>query len=151
MNRKLVAAAALAVAVLGSAESCETSTDSGKTYAERQAEDNKGKGGSGKKADKGQDFTSGQENAIASAEDYLSYSAFSKKGLIDQLVFEDYSRKDATFAVNHIDVNWKQQAVASAKDYLDQSSFSEQGLIDQLKFEGYTPEQAAYGARQALK
>jgi hypothetical protein len=153
MNRKLVVAAALTVAFLGSAESCETSTDDGKTYAERRAEDNKGNGSSRGKddADSGPNFSSGQENAIASAEDYLDTSAFSEKGLIDQLQFEGYSKKDATFAVNHVDVDWMQQAVASAEDYLDTSAFSEKGLADQLTFEGFTPKQAAFGARQALK
>ena len=35
--------------------------------------------------------TAGQENARESAEGYLDYSAFSRKGLIDQLEYEGYS------------------------------------------------------------
>ncbi len=91
------------------------------------------------------------QQAVASGKDYLDNGAFSKEGLIDQLKFEGYSQKDATFAVNHLKVDWRQQAVASGKDYLDNSPFSEQGLIEQLKFEGFTPEQATFGARQALQ
>ena len=94
-------------------------------------------------------YTSGQENAIAKAQDYLSYSAFSKSGLVKQLKFEGFKAKDAAFAVNHIKVNWNQQAVAKAKDYMSYSSFSKQGLIDQLKFEGFTPAQATFGANKA--
>lgn len=93
-------------------------------------------------------LTRSQENAIRAAEDYLNYSAFSRQGLIDQLIYEDYSKQDATFAVNNVEVNWKEQAAQAAEDYLGYSSFSRQGLIDQLKYEGYTQEQAVYGVNQ---
>lgn len=89
--------------------------------------------------------TPGQENARRSAESYLDYSAFSRKGLIDQLKFEDFSAADATYGVDSLNVDWNAQAVKSAKSYLDYSAFSRKGLIDQLKFEGYTQAQAAHG------
>jgi hypothetical protein len=88
-------------------------------------------------------------NAIESAQSYLDYAAFSRKGLIEQLEFEDYSTADATFAVDYVDPDWNEQAAKSAADYLDYSSFSRQGLIDQLVYEGYTQKQAAYGVSQA--
>lgn len=90
-------------------------------------------------------MTAGQRNAIRSAEQYLDYSSFSREGLIDQLVFEDYSFDDASVAVDSISPDWNQQAVESAQSYLDYSAFSRQGLIDQLVFEGFTLEQAQYG------
>src|SRR5690349_17432235 len=40
-------------------------------------------------------YTSGQANAIAKAQDYLDYSSFSKKGLAEQLKFEDFNAKQA--------------------------------------------------------
>ncbi len=91
-------------------------------------------------------LTVAQENAIQSAEDYLDYSAFSRKGLIKQLEFEGYSGKDAELAVSRIRVDWMEQAAKSAKDYMDYSSFSRQGLINQLEFEGFTAKQARHGA-----
>ncbi len=94
-------------------------------------------------------LTRAQENAIEAAEDYLDYSAFSRSGLIDQLVYEDYSKAVATFAVDSLDVNWKEQAFLSAQAYLDYSSFSLKGLIDQLRYEGFTKAQAEYGAEKA--
>lgn len=90
-------------------------------------------------------MTAGQRNAVRSAEQYLDYSSFSREGLIDQLVFEDYSFDDASFAVDSISPDWNQQAAESAQSYLDYSAFSRQGLIDQLVFEGFTLEQAQYG------
>jgi len=93
-------------------------------------------------------LTVSQENAIATAEDYLDYTAFSKTGLAEQLEFEGFSAADAQFAVDHIRVNWNEQAAKSAKDYLDYSSFSRQGLIDQLVYEGFTYAQATYGVNQ---
>ena len=92
--------------------------------------------------------TAGQENARESAEDYLDTSAFSRKGLIDQLEYEGYSTKDATYAVDAVSPNWNEQAAKAAKDYLDSSSFSRSGLIEQLEYEGYTKQQAVYGVNQ---
>lgn len=96
--------------------------------------------------DAAQDLTVGQQNAVRSAENYLRFMSFSRQGLIEQLEFEDYSTEDATFAVDHLDVDWNEQAVKSAENYLEYMSFSRQGLIDQLIFEGFTPEQAEHGA-----
>ena len=94
-------------------------------------------------------ITSGERNALKKAESYLKYSAFSKKGLIDQLKFEGFSTEESTYAVNNVDVDWMEQAVLKAESYLKYSSFSKKGLIDQLKFEGFTTEQATYGANKA--
>jgi hypothetical protein len=89
--------------------------------------------------------TIGQKNARESAESYLDFSAFSRQGLIDQLEFEDYSTEDAEYAVDILNVDWKEQAAKSAESYLEFTSFSRDGLIDQLVFEGYTQEEAEYG------
>jgi hypothetical protein len=88
-------------------------------------------------------------NAVESAQSYLDYSAFSRKGLIEQLEFEDYSSADATFAVDYINPDWNEQAAKSAEQYLDYSSFSRQGLIEQLVYEGFSQSQAEYGVDQA--
>jgi hypothetical protein len=44
--------------------------------------------------------TVAQENARKSAESYLSHSAFSRSGLIDQLKFEGYSTQQAAYGVS---------------------------------------------------
>lgn len=92
--------------------------------------------------------TAGQQNARESAESYLEFSAFSRKGLIEQLKYEGYSTKDATYAVDAVNANWNKQAAKAAKAYLDMSSFSRSGLIEQLEYEGYTTKQATYGVNQ---
>jgi PBP1b-binding outer membrane lipoprotein LpoB len=89
--------------------------------------------------------TISQQNALGKAADYLDYTAFSRTGLIKQLVFEKYSTLDATWAVDRVSVNWNEQAAKKAKDYLEYTSFSRAGLVDQLLFEGFTPAQAEYG------
>jgi UDP-N-acetylenolpyruvoylglucosamine reductase len=105
-------------------------------------------GGGGEEAGSG--LTSGQENALRTAEDYISMSGFSRSGLIEQLEFEGYRTKDAALAVDHLNVDWNKQAARSAEDYLSMSGFSRSGLIEQLEFEGYTRTQAEYGADKAL-
>lgn len=90
-------------------------------------------------------YTMAQEQAIDKANEYLDYTAFSEKGLIAQLKFEGFSKADATFAVEHIEVDWNEQAALKAQEYLDYTSFSRSGLIKQLEFEGFTHKQAVHG------
>lgn len=90
-------------------------------------------------------LTMGQKNALDKAKSYLKYSAFSYIGLVDQLEYEGFSNKDATYAVDNCGADWNEQAAKKAKQYLDYSSFSRSGLVDQLLYEGFTNEQAEYG------
>lgn len=91
-------------------------------------------------------LTAGQKNALRSAASYLSYSAFSHDGLIDQLEFEKFTAEEANYAANHCGADWKEQALKSAKSYLEYTAFSHDGLIDQLEFEKFTAEEAKYAA-----
>ena len=99
--------------------------------------------------------SAGQKNALESAKQYLETQAFSRKGLIEQLSSkygEGYSKADATWAVDHLKVNWNEQAYRAAKEYLDTMPFSRAGLIQQLESPaggGFTHAQAVYGATKA--
>jgi len=92
--------------------------------------------------------TLSEKNAVGMAKNYINSMAFSKKGLIEQLVFEGFSTEDATYAVNKINVDWKEQAVIAGNDYLDTMSFSKGGLIEQLEFDGFSNEEATYAVNQ---
>lgn len=98
-------------------------------------------------------MTKSQEQAIGSAESYLELTAFSRKGLIRQLSSSPvgFSKADATFAVDHIEVDWNEQAAKSAKSYLELTNFSRAGLIQQLSSDavGFTKAQAVYGVNKA--
>ena len=102
-----------------------------------------------------QNLTGPQNNAVRSAEQYISMSGFSRKGLIQQLssnAGDGYDTADATVAVDSLNVDWNNEAVRSAKQYLSMSGFSCKGLINQLSSSagsGYTVSQATYGAQQA--
>ena len=85
-----------------------------------------------------------QRQARLSARDYLDGQAFSRSGLIEQLKYEGFSTRAATYGVDHVSVSWYHQAVLSAKDYLDGQHFSRSGLIEQLEYEGFTARQAVY-------
>lgn len=89
-----------------------------------------------------------QVNARKKAQEYINYSAFSKKSLIKQLEFEGFNAEDAKYGVEALGVDWNEQAALKAKEYLDYSSFSRSGLVKQLKFEGFTSTQAEYGVDQ---
>lgn len=96
-----------------------------------------------------------QKNAARSAKNYLSFSGFSRNGLIQQLssdAGDGYALADATAAVDSLNVDWNEQAVKSAKNYLNMMGFSCKGLIEQLSSRAgdkYTTAQATYGAKQA--
>lgn len=92
-------------------------------------------------------MTTSQANAVRKAESYLDYAAFSRTGLIKQLQYEGFSAADATYAVDHIIVDWTEQADKKAASYISYSAFSRSGLIKQLQYEGFTADQAAHGAK----
>jgi hypothetical protein len=100
--------------------------------------------------------TAGQRNAKRAAENYLEFTAFSRKGLIEQLsssAGDGYSVADATYAVDALHINFNEQAYKAAKNYLSFSAFSRKGLIEQLESaagDQYTHSQAVYGADKAL-
>lgn len=93
-------------------------------------------------------LTIGQQNALSKAQDYLGYTSFSRKSLIEQLQYEGFAPEDATFAVDKIAPDWNAQAGAKAKEYMDYTSFSRSSLIEQLQYEGFSPAEAEYGASQ---
>lgn len=95
------------------------------------------------------EMSMGQEQAVQSAQTYLSMGGFSRKKLIDQLVFEEFSKADAEFAVDYISPDWNAQAAQSAQTYVDMGGFSRQKLIDQLLFEGFSQTEAEYGVKAA--
>ncbi len=91
-------------------------------------------------------MTSGQTNALGAAIQYLSFTAFSHDGLIDQLKYDQYSEEDATYAADNCGADWNEQALMAAQNYLNTTAFSYTGLIKQLEFDKFTSDQAAYGA-----
>jgi len=93
-------------------------------------------------------LTTAQAQAIGAAKDYLAFDHFSRTALIRQLEFDKYTRPDATYAVDHITVNWNEQAAGAAKDYLSFDHFSRAGLIEQLEFDGFTRAQAVYAVNK---
>ena len=92
--------------------------------------------------------TLGEQNALKSAQSYLSISAFSHSRLIQQLEYEGYSNAEATYGADRCGANWCEQAAKRAASYLKVSAFSQEGLIKQLLYEGFTQTQATYGAAQ---
>ena len=96
------------------------------------------------------DLSGAQMEALEAETNYLSFMSFSRTGLIDQLVYEGYSKSDAAAAVDSLDVDWREQAVLKATSYLESGSFSQSGLVEQLEFEGFSRSDAEYGAAAAF-
>jgi hypothetical protein len=90
-----------------------------------------------------------RSNAVSKGQQYLGVQAFSRPGLIAQLVSEGFSTANATYAVDTIHPDWNAQAAKKAKRYLNLESLSRQGLLARLTFDGFTRDQAEFGASQA--
>lgn len=147
--RVIAGTALLSIAVIGGASACTTG-------ATQQPVDKAAAKSSAKAAPKAakpaaSKETKAQANARQSAEDYLNLSAFSRDGLIDQLVQgADFNKADATYGVDAQHANWNEQAAKDAQSYLDMTSFSHKGLVDQLvQGAGFTKSQAEYGVSKA--
>jgi hypothetical protein len=90
--------------------------------------------------------TISRKNAIKKAVAYLSYSGFSRDGLVAQLEYEQFSHADAVYGADNSGANWNEQAAKKAKSYMEYSAFSRGSLIEQLMHEKFTRAQAEYGA-----
>lgn len=86
-----------------------------------------------------------QQNADKMAASYLDTQSFSRSGLIDQLTYEGFTKKEAASAVDSVHADWNAQAAAHAKSYLENQAFSKKSLIEQLEYDGFTTAQAKYG------
>lgn len=90
------------------------------------------------------------KNALKAAEQYLSFSAFSKKGLYDQLTADagdKYPAEAAQYAIDNLKVDYKEQALRAAKQYLKTMPMSDSDLKNQLMSDAgdkYTEEEAQY-------
>ena len=99
----------------------------------------------------------GHKQALKSAESYLEHSSFSKKGLFHQLTSEygeGFTEEEAQYAVDNVEVDWKEEAVESAESYLEYSSFSKNELLNQLTSEygeNFTEEEAQYAVEKVYK
>lgn len=156
----LLAVGAVVVAIVASSQGNGTSTPSATDGGGHQSHATPGTATPGKSSPSAPSasasatptvsYTTAQEQAIGSAHDYLDTSHFSQVGLIGQLSSkygDGFDRKDAAFAVNHLDVDWNAQAVGAAKDYLNTSHFSKVGLTGQLSAKAgdqFTRAQAEY-------
>ena len=86
------------------------------------------------------------ENALQQAQRYSDQMHLSKKGLLRQLVHDGFSKETSASAIEHIDVDWKNNALERANVYLLNGYFSKKGIYRQLfsPSEGFTHEEALY-------
>lgn len=120
----------------------QDSTDPGKDDASQPAPTTTTDDG----AADGSGASDSQKAALDRAKDYLKYTSFSHDGLVDQLVYEGFSKADATFAADSCAADWNAQALKKAQDYLSLSAFSHDGLVGQLEYDKFTTDQATYAA-----
>lgn len=92
--------------------------------------------------DRSQETELNRRNAIIRAEEYLEFSSFSFDSLVGQLVFEGFDKADAKYAVQSLDVDWKEQCRLSGELLLKNLVISHDKLIDILVNIGFSSEDA---------
>lgn len=90
-------------------------------------------------------ITVGMQNALKTANSYMKWAKFSKKRLKDQLEFEGFSKDEANYAAETIQVDWNEECAKAAKSYMSWTGYSRKRLVEQLQFEGFTDSEVAYG------
>ena len=90
--------------------------------------------------------TTGERNALASAQTYLSVMNFSYQGIIDMLEYEGYSETECKYAADNCGADWNGMAANEAKKLIDGGVTTKEEIVDQLIFKGYTYQQAVHGA-----
>ena len=86
-------------------------------------------------------------SALKSGEFYSEIFHMSKAEIYDQLTSEygdQFSAEAAQYAVDNLEVDWKENALEAAKMYQEMFYMSPQELYDQLIFEMFTAEEAQY-------
>jgi hypothetical protein len=86
--------------------------------------------------------TENQKRARLDAKTYFESSWFSRVGMIDQLVFDGFSKADAAYGVDALGVDWAKEAEGTADAEIRSDWFSRQGLIDVLVYQGFTDAEA---------
>lgn len=90
------------------------------------------------------------KSALKRAKNYSDMMHMSKQGLYDQLTSEyadKFTPEAAQYAIDNLEVDYKENALKSAKKYSDMMYMSKQGLYDQLTSEygeKFTTEEAQY-------
>lgn len=150
MTGKALRGIGAAALVMGLVTGCNLDTGSSKHHFSAHGNGSQHKHKAPKQQSNSNGLSATQQSAVDKAGQYLDGEpGFSRGSLIEQLKYEGFSTQVATFAVDHITVNWNQQAVAKAKAYMKQEGgFSRASLIQQLEYEKFTPAQANYAANQ---
>lgn len=97
-----------------------------------------------------EDATTGEENALDTAESYSDMGGFSKESLTKQLKYEGYSKKEITYAIKNCDADWNEQALQSADSYLSMGGFSKKALTKQLQYEGFSDKEIKYALKNCI-
>ena len=88
-------------------------------------------------------------SAYATAKEFLKKSPLSKQKIKNDLTKNDrYSEDASLYAINKLNIDWKEQALLKAKSY-QMFHYSKEKLVEQLiKYDLFTQEEADYAVEQ---
>lgn len=86
-----------------------------------------------------------KKEALELAKSYIEASTFSKSGLIKQLEYEGYTKKEATYAANRCGADWNEEAIEFA---LKHTPCSKESLESYLSCFGFTSSQIKFALKE---
>lgn len=88
--------------------------------------------------------------AVERAAVFLLHAPYSRKGLVEQLVFDGFSPDQAEFGVAHCRTSWSAQALRKANTLMLSENLAKPDLMVSLLYEGFTMEEAEYGSEECF-
>lgn len=83
---------------------------------------------------------------VSAAANHMSLFAYSRSGLIYQLISDGYTETEAVNAADTCGANWYTNAVAAAGSHLSTMFYSRASMVSQLQYDGFSSDESAYGA-----
>ena len=71
---------------------------------------------------------------------YLRYSIFSPREMWEQLEYEQFTREQIQYAMDHCNIDWYHEMEMQVPERLLYNNYSEQGMREELLQDGYLPE-----------
>lgn len=95
-----------------------------------------------------QQLTKEEQDALDYALALLETVAYSREGLISQMVHDGYEEAVAAAAADRTGLDWKAQAVRSAQECVLHLAVSRTGVAQMLEYERFTADETAYAMEQ---
>ncbi|MBQ4561781.1 MAG: Ltp family lipoprotein [Clostridia bacterium] len=88
------------------------------------------------------------EMARGTAEFYTYYMPFSYQGIIDHLIYMEFTPEEAQYGADQLEIDWNSMAKKYIEKYFSYHTYTDKELEEELVKAGFTKEQAQQGIKE---